>query len=241
MDIITSLAIVAFAALIHASFQLSVSVLSLMSGHAIGAKRSHRRLMRLVAGFTLGAGGMTLLLIGFGTLLANKFFAAQTPALAWVAACGLLFGLGMAVWLFYYRREQGTTLWIPRSFASYLSDRSKRTTRSAEAFGLGLSSIVGELLFIVAPIAVSALAIVHLPATWQLVAIGLYTGISMLSLLVVGGLVGSGHRLSDIQRWREANKQFLRVSAGLGLLILGCYVYVNEVVAVTAATGGVGL
>ncbi len=68
MDILSSLAIVAFAGLIHASFQLSVSMLSLMSGHAIGAKRSHAKLMRLIGGFILGAGVMTMLLLGFISL-----------------------------------------------------------------------------------------------------------------------------------------------------------------------------
>ena len=63
MDTFTSLAIVGFAALIHASFQLSVSVLTLLSGHAIGAKKSHARLVRLTTSYTTGAGVMTLLIV----------------------------------------------------------------------------------------------------------------------------------------------------------------------------------
>ena len=167
MDTVSSLAIVAFAGLIHASFQLSVSMLSLMSGHAIGAKRSHAKLMRLIGGFIFGAGVMTMLLISFASLvLLHVFDGKAAPEIAWVLGCGLLLGVGVAVWLFYYRRQSGTTLWIPRGVASYLSERTKVTKRSAEAFGLGLTSVISELLFIVAPVVVSALVIIHLAPVW---------------------------------------------------------------------------
>lgn len=239
MDILSSLAIVAFAGLIHASFQLSVSMLSLMSGHAIGAKRSHAKLMRLIGGFILGAGVMTMLLLGFISLVfLHSFAESGTPKLAWVASCGLLFGIGIAVWLFYYRRQSGTTLWIPRSAAAYLSERTKLTKRSFEAFALGLTSITSELLFIIAPVIVSALVIIQLPPLWQLAGIGLYTAISLLSLLIVSVLVGSGHKLSVIQKWREKNKTFLQFCAGFGLLILGFYLYVDQVLAIDVVSLG---
>jgi hypothetical protein len=158
----------------------------------------------------------------------------------WVIMCGLLLGLGVAVWLFYYRRhEKGTTLWVPRGIARYLSERTKATTYSAEAFGLGLSSVIGEILFIFAPIILSALVLIHLPSVWQLVGLGIYTLVSLFSLFIVGALVGSGHRLSAIQKWRENNKHFLQFSAGGGLLVLGFFIYVNEILAsTTLASGG---
>lgn len=237
MDITTSIAIVAFAALIHASFQLSVSTLSLMSGHAIGLKRSHGILLRHIVGFNFGAIVMTVLLFCLTALVVLRSFGTTTPVLAWVVACGLLFGIGIAVWLFYYRRDHGTTLWIPRSLARYLAERSKRTHRSAEAFGLGLSSVIGEVLFIIAPLSVAVLATIHLTWSYQLLAIGTYALVSMLSLFIVTVLVGGGHKLSAIQRWREKHKYFLQFSAGLGMIVLGFYVYVNEVIAVTAASG----
>lgn len=239
MDITGSLAIIAFAGLIHASFQLSVSMLSLMSGHAIGAKRSHAKLMRLIGGFIFGAGVMTMLLLSFTSLVAIQIFNGSTvPTLAWVLCCGLLFGIGVAVWLFYYRRQHGTTLWIPRSAASYLSERTKVTKRSAEAFGLGLTSVISELLFVIAPIVASAFVIISLPPLWQLTGIGIYTATSLLSLLIVSVLVGSGHKLSLIQKWREKNKTFLQFCAGFGLLILGFYLYVSQVLAMGVVSLG---
>lgn len=240
MNITGSLIVVAFAALIHASFQLSVSVLSLLSSHTIGAKRSQARLVRLTGSYIFGSAVMTLLLLSTASLLLLHTTGGTPPRLVWVVMCGLLFGLGVAVWLFYYRRhEKGTTLWVPRGIARYLSERTKATKYSAEAFGLGLSSVMGEILFIFAPIALSALILIQLPGEWQLVGLGIYTVVSLLSLFIVGALVGSGHHLSTIQRWRENNKHFLQFAAGGGLLVLGFCIYVNEILgATTFASGG---
>lgn len=236
---INSFAIIAFAALIHASFQLSVSMLTLMSGHAIGSKSSHAKLLRLTNSFSLGVAIMTMLSLSFIAFTLQQYFSSGIPAVAWASACGLLIGLGVAVWVFYYRRDPGTTLWIPRGMARYLSDRTKHTKQSAEAFGLGISSVIGELIFIFAPMAVGALALLQLDPGMQVVGITLYTFISLLSLLIVNGLIGSGHKLSHIQKWRENNKRFLQFAAGSGLLVLGFYLYVDKVIAASAMTGGV--
>ncbi len=235
---ISSLAIIAFAALIHASFQLSVSMLTLLSGHAIGSKTAHSKLLRLTNGFLLGVGVMTMLIISFIAFVFQHTFGSEIPLVAWAISCGLLLGLGIAVWAFYYRKEKGTSLWLPRGIARYLSDRTKATKHSAEAFGLGLSSVIGELIFVFAPMVISALVLVRLEPIWQLAGIALYTAISLLSLLIVNALVGSGHKLSRIQKWRETNKRFLQFAAGSGLLILGFYVYVDQVLSVTALAYG---
>lgn len=239
MDYLSSIAIVILAALVHASFQLSVSVLTLMSGHAIGSKQSHSRLLKLTHGFVLGAGTMTLFTISFVAYIASLLFGTQPPLLVWAACCGVLVGLGVSVWLFYYRKARGTSLWIPRGMATYLSNRSKQTKQSAEAFGLGLSSVVGELLFIIAPIIVAALILIHVPVQWQLVGVLGYTLIAMAPLCIVNASIGSGHKLSTIQRWRESNKHFLQFSAGTGLLVLGFFVYVDQVLSVLVVAPGV--
>ncbi|MDN5275457.1 MAG: rane protein of unknown function [Candidatus Saccharibacteria bacterium] len=236
MDIPTSLAIVAFAALLHASFQLSVSVLTLLSSHSIGSKRPLKNLLSLTTSFVIGAAVMTLLLLSFVALVVISVYETEVPLVVWAVACGLLSGVGIAVWIFYYRREQGTSLWLPRGTARFLSDRTKATTHPAEAFSLGLTSVIAELLFIIAPLLVSALVLVELPALWQLIGIAVYTVIASLSLIIVWVLIGSGHALSGIQKWRESNKRFLQFAAGSGLLILGIFVYVSKVL--STAVGG---
>ena len=237
MDILSSLLVVAFAGLIHASFQLSTSVLTTLSGHVIGSKKSHATTLRLTSSFVFGAGLMTLLLVTFTAYVMSQAFGSSIPLYIWSIAAGLLFGIGIAVWLFYYRKGEGTTLWIPRSLASYLGDRTKATKLSGESFGLGLVSVLSELLFIIGPVIISALVIVQLPSQWQLIGVAVYTIISLLSLAIVWMLVGSGHSLSRIQKWREENKGFLQFAAGSGLLVLGFYIYVAQVI--TASVGGI--
>jgi len=234
MDIASSLAIVTLAALIHASFQLSVSVLTLLSGHAIGAKHSHARIMRLTFGFVSGAAVMTILALSFISLIFLHLFGNDAPQFVWAIACGLLIGVGLAVWFFYYRHEKGTTLWIPRSFARHLSDRSKATKNATESFSLGLTSVISELLFIAAPMIISALVLVQLPGHWQLVGIAIYSVVSLVTLFSVWVLIGSGHKLSSIQKWREDNKHFLQFAAGGALAVLGFFVYVCKILSDTA-------
>ena len=231
MNILCSLAVITLAALVHASFQLSVSVLTLLSSHALGAKKSQSKLLHLTTSFLAGSGLMTILLLSSISLVLITIFKEGIPPILWAIVFGLLIGTAFAIWLFYYRHEKGTTLWIPRNIASYLTSRIKSTKLGAEAFGLGLSSIVGEILFIIAPLVVSALAIIQLPTAWQLIGIILYTIISMLSLIIVWVLIGSGHSVSQIQRWRESNKNFLQFAAGAGLSVLAIFIYVNEFLA----------
>lgn len=240
MEIASSLAIIALAGLIHASFQLSVSMLTLLSGHTIGSRASHTKVLRRTGSFISGVTLMTLLLLSFLTLVLQIFFQSTIPPLVWSIGCGLLFGLGIAVWAFYYRKAAGTTLWLPRGIATFLSRRTKATKSSAEAFSLGMASVVAELLFIIAPLAVSAMALIHLEPLWQGIGITLYVLMSSISLFVVGMMVGSGHKLSGIQKWRESNKRFLQFAAGSGLLILGFFTYVDQVlsVAVISQLGG---
>ena len=94
---------------------------------------------------------------------------------------------------------------------------------------LPISSVVAELLFTIVPIITAACAIIGLPPIWQIVGAAGYTLAASLGLLIVALLIGSGRQLSRIQRWREQNKYFLQFAAGLGLIILGFYIYVNTV------------
>lgn len=229
-DTTSSLAIIALAALIHASFQVSVSTLTLMSGHALGKKTAHGRLLRLVGGFISGVAVLTLLLLSATAFLFSQLFPYDTPMIIWAMLCGATIGVAIAVWLYYYREQKGTSLWIPRSMADYLNDRSKATKHPAEAFSLGLASVLSELLFIFAPLLISALVLVRLSPALQLAGVGLYVGISLLPLLIFGALIGGGHTLARLQKWRESNKRFLQFAAGSALFALGMYVYVEKVI-----------
>lgn len=229
MDIATSLVVITLSALIHASFQLSTSVLTLLSANSIGTQKTHRKLVGLTVSFVFGAGLMTLLLISFVTLIFMIIYDKVIPQIIWSGTCGLLIGVGLSVWLFYYRREKGTMLWIPRNIAKYLTERTKAVKLNAEAFSLGLSSVTAEILFIIAPITISAIVLIGLPPIWQLAGLAIYVSLSVLSLIVVSVAISKGNRISRIQKWRESNKYFLQFASGAGLIILSIFIYVSEI------------
>lgn len=238
MEILVPFAIVALAALIHASFQLSVSVLTLLGGHSIGARMSKKKTLRLISSFVFGVCVATLLLVSFTSLIFLHSFGTEVPLVAWAVVCGVVLGVGVAVWLFYYRKgKSGTSLWIPRSFARHLNQRSRQTGRSIEAFSLGLTSVFTEIVFIIPTIALAALTLIGLHGAWQLLGLALYSVISLSGLLIVWALIASGRSLSRVQKWRESNKRFLQFSAGSALMVLGFYVYVTQVISTTAGAG----
>ena len=239
MDYITAFGIIALAALIHASFQLSVSMVTLLTSHAIGREDKASRLLRLVGSFLFGTIVMTLLSVSFTTFVVSQFNKSTVSPIAWSMVSGLMIGLGVAVWAFYYRRERaGTSLWIPRGMARFLAERAKATHYSAESFSLGLVSVIAEGIFVIGPTLATAFTLVYLPVPLQLAGAGLYTLIASLGIVIVAVLIGSGRSLSRIQKWRESNRRFLQFAAGSALVILGFFIYVNEVVATTVALRG---
>lgn len=230
MSTIETVVIIAFAAAIHASFQLSVSVLTVMSGHALGKKTAHKRLLRLTSSFALGAMTMVTLMVSTLALLASNL-GSTVPILAWSTTSGIVIGVGVAVWLFYFRyRSGGTVLWIPRPMADYLSNRARKTKIAPESFGLGLTSVIAESVFVIAPSLVAALVLAHAGTALQLGGLALYALIATLPMLVIVARLGAGNSLAVMQRWRERHKRFLQFSAGSALVILGIYIYSQTVI-----------
>lgn len=234
MDTLTSFSIIALAALIHASFQLSVSMVTLLSSHATGHNVPDNRVLRLVGSFFCGTVVTIMLIIAALTYTATLLFPEQIPAVIWSVLTGVLVGIGVIVWIIYYRRGDGTALWLPRSFARFLDKRTRATSSSVEAFSLGQTSVIAELIFIIAPAATAALSIIALPQNLQAWGVLAYTAIASLGMIIISMLLGSGHNLSHIQRWRENNKRFLQFAAGAGLIIVGGYLYVTQVVSIAA-------
>lgn len=231
---LSSFAIIGAAGLIHASFQLSVSMLTLLGGHAIGKKTRHNALIRRMHSFNLGAGLITSLILATSVYvfirIINDFRAEQLVA---STVAGLLIGLGFATWAFYYRRkESGAKLWLPRGMAKFLTERSKATRSSSEALSLGMTGVVAEILFIIGPILAASLAIMTLPEHLQLAGIFAYTILSLMPLIFITALVGSGAKITHIQRWKESHKRFLQFAAGGFMLILAGFIFVDRVIGI---------
>ncbi len=229
MNTFDSFAILFLAGAIHASFQVSVSMLTLLSGHSFGRRVAHTRVMQLAMSFLGGTVVMTLLGLSFGALVFGNAYAVYgNQQTWWIGLSVLSVVVGIAVWITYYRRTKaGTELWIPRSMATFLRARTKATRSAPEAFGLGLVSVVAETLFVIAPLAIAAYIVAQMAAPLQLAGLAFYVAVANAPLLTIVMLIGGGHSVAKIQKWRERNKRFLQFAAGSALIILGVYFYVD--------------
>ena len=201
-----SLLIILVAALTHASYQLSVSVLTLLSGHALSRKVSHRRVCGLAGSYTLGALLMTLLLLCSLVYTVSSSLGNTIPTAAWAAASGIVIGLGLTSWIFYFRKKAGASLWLPRAF------------------------IIGPLLVAALVIATTK----H--NAMLLTQLAVYVLVAVAPLGIIWLTLARNSSLATVQRWREKHKWFLQFMAGTVLVALGIYLYVTYVLSVEAVT-----
>lgn len=229
MDIFTVFLVIILASGVQASFQLSVSIFTLISGHKISQRLPHRKIMKLSTAMVLGVFITNILLfsaLAFWMSGLSNIFASNFKAF-WAGAIGLLAGVSLASWIFYYKKGKntGTEIWLPRNFAHYLSQKTKTSEHSAEAFSLGAGSVLAEILFIFPPLFSAVLATTMVSTAWQFVALTTYVFIANFPLFVVYCLISGGHNLSQIQMWRERNQRFLKLFASLGAILLSVIIW----------------
>lgn len=228
LDLSPFLLIVVGAVFVHACFQLSVSVLTLLSSHTIGRRLPNSRLLSLNFWYILGCIIMiTLLQLGAIALL--RFGLTHNETITTVVTLSLLPLVALLVVLLYYRRGRGTQLWLPRAAAQYITARAKRTRSSVEAFTLGTATVVTELPFAIAPLAIVAFAFQGFRADrWFSMSLG-YALAVCVPLVFIAFYLSSGHKISSIQRWREDSKDFLKWSSAAALLLLTVYLGVLQI------------
>lgn len=94
---------------------------------------------------------------------------------------------------------------------------------------MGATMVIAELPFVLAPLILVSLLFRTSQGVMDLWTILGYSIGACLPLLIMTGLISSGHKISSIQRWRETNKTFLQWTSGLVLVLLGVYIYGLEV------------
>lgn len=228
LDLSPFLLIVAGAVFVHACFQLSVSVLTLLSSHTIGRRLPNSRLLNLNFWYILGS-ILMITLLQLGTIALLRWGLTHNATATTVITLSLIPLIALLVVLLYYRRGRGTQLWLPRPAAQYITDRAKRTKSSVEAFTLGMATAVTELPFAIAPLAIVAFALQGFRVDrWFTMSLG-YSLAVCAPLIFVAFYLSSGHKISSIQRWRESSKDFLRWTSAATLLLLALYIAVLQI------------
>lgn len=218
-----AVAILVAAALLHASFQVAASVLTLLSGHSLGYNRSHNRLLRLCISYVAGNILMISLLLLGALYILSAIYSSLTEIWSAIAILGIITGISSL--LLYYRGRQAR-IWMPTGAVQYLYERSKVTKRSFEAFGLGLVTGIAELPFIATPLLFAAMILRGQPDVDRLGAAFGYALIACLPLLFLLALIGSGKKINELEKWREQNRRFIQIMSSIGLVILSCYAFV---------------
>ena len=202
-----------------------------MSSHSLSRRVSTRRLLGLGLSYSLGALITTslilLAIVSYTTIGANNSDHAGLRSLMLVVTT-LLPLVGLVTVFFYFRRGQGTQLWLPRPVAKYLLERSKKTSSAYEAALLGAGTVVGELPFLLAPLLLVATIIANQPVASWLLLVKTYSLLAVLPLIIATLYVTSGHSPARIQRWRESNKRFLQWTSGLALIALTFYLTILQ-------------
>ncbi|MDR0398090.1 MAG: hypothetical protein LBH36_02840 [Candidatus Nomurabacteria bacterium] len=230
MDALLNFSIVTLAALIHASFQLSVGCLILLFHHSFATAKTRARNREFVGSYISGAGLTIFLVLSATCYWLVESFGWEAPSLLLSIEAGLLFVLGIILVFFYYRGSKHTELYLPRGLAKFLTERIKKTSNNHEAFIFGVSSVLGELPFVIVVALVGASGIVALPEDLRPLTVLLYVLISILPLIIISVSLGNSHTVGSIQKWRVRNKTFLKIMAGLGALVLGAYLIVFKLV-----------
>lgn len=224
-DTFSAIVILAVVVFVHASFQLSVSVLTLLNAHTLTRKLRTVQVTALNAWYIIGA-VVTIALLTLGGTALLRMIDAHYPHTTETLALIIAPLTALMVVLFYYRRGPGTRLWLPRPAIKHITERAKKTRSRVEAFSLGSITAFVELPFTLAPIAIFGLILSSLPSSSWLYYSMLYSFVVCVPLLFVMVYITSGHSLSSVQHWREDSKGFLKWSSAIALILLTIYILV---------------
>lgn len=216
------------AVFVHVCFQLSVSVLTLLSSHTIGRRLPNTRLLSLSFWYILGVGSMVGLL-ALSAISAERLLLAHDRTFAVIVSFTVAPLIALLTILFYYRRGRGTRLWLPRPAAEYITERAKKTRSSVEAFALGATTALTELPFAIAPLAMVGFVTQGIASERWLALSVLYALAVCAPLAFVAFYISSGHAVSSVQRWREQSKDYLKWTSAIALILLTVYVAVLQI------------
>ncbi|MBR2659703.1 hypothetical protein IKD60_03000 [Candidatus Saccharibacteria bacterium] len=214
--------VVLLAGVVHAMLQLGIGTLLILY-HASLGKHITLRTRSLVTNYIFGNALLTGLSVSAAGFIIYIICRGEMNPAMLTIVMGVLIALAVSVWTFYYRRGKSTELWLPKSVARYINKRANVTESNTEAFGLGMLACFAEAPFTIILVLVAGNSIVALPQALQILAIAVYTFLSILPLFVMRIAVRKGQTIVDVQKWRIRNKNFLRVLAGIGFLVLAVF------------------
>ena len=210
MSVLLSVIILVLIVFILDSLQLVPGIFSIFYHSALG-KNTRNKTDDLSLGFIFGT--EIFVAIFFATMYSVFSFiflngGSCNQILLFILA-GILFAEGLAFLLFYYRRGKGTALFIPRSIAKNISNKTIKTR--SDAILLGLFAGVPELLFTLPLYIVATIALLNVPNFSACLVIISYILLTTIPLFIIRTAYRAGRNLAEIERFRIKIKPFIRI------------------------------
>ncbi len=183
-------------------------------------------------------------IIGFETLIAlmfilfNFLFCAlsftkinlENPILIWIII-GILVALSVAYFCFYYQKGPGTKLFISRTIAQNFDKKAQTVKSRSDAFALGFTAGIPELLFtiplyFISTIEISKLCLSDIPCCALII---IFIILSAVPLFIQHAFFRTNHNLADFEKNRIKNKTFFRFFTSFLYLILAIFIILFEV------------
>jgi hypothetical protein len=225
MSVLTSLGILLFASFACAFLQLTPSVFTIFY-HYASAKRSRDKALDFSSYFIIGAEFMAaIVMILLYFVLSEILLTMDESALkiARYVLAGILGALGIFVLLFYYRRGEGTELFISRKMARALTLQAKNVKKPSDAFLLGLSVGTLEIIFTLPIYIIAVFEIQNFPSkiALQPLLTFIFIFISVIPSMSIRGQFYRLHRnFAEIMRGRVRQKTFNRIMLGASYILL---------------------
>lgn len=229
MSVFTSAGILILSMLIMAFLQLTPSVFLLFSHYSYG-KYSRKNTSNASLFFILGVEVSTVLIYILLYIAMSSLYIAPTftdNLLGWIIA-GVMVATGIIFPFYYFRKGQGTKLFISRRLAKEFDYKAKTIKTRSDAFVLGFISSLPELIFSFPIYIIAILEIMKIGdlAIIRAVLSLCFVLIKIAPLLAIHLAMDHGYNLVNLQKIKVKNKQFIRIFTSLTYVLIGILIII---------------
>ena len=204
--------------------QLELSIATLMSGHSLGQQTSRHRLNQMLNQFTVGFILITwLLFASICLVVTNFYFPLQwlSNGLLWPILATLLAIQVATMVILQICRPKLPHPWLPKDMRTFLTKRATKTKSPAEAFSLGVTSLLANFGVLILPLTIAAATTMwYLPGFLLVTTTILFSLVIGLPLVIMQLFVLNDTPISAVQRFTIKYRRFFQLVRTISLLLL---------------------
>lgn len=206
------------------SLQLELSIATLMSGHSLGRQTSRRRLNQMLNQFTVGFILITWLMFASVCLVVTNIdiiLQWLIDGVLWIFLIIALLIQAIATVIVQARYSKLPHPWLLKDMRTFLTTRATKTKSPAEAFSLGVTSLLACFGVLTLPLIVAAIATMwYLPGFLLVIITVLFSLIVGAPLVVMQFFILNDTPISAIQRFTIKHRRFFQIIQVVSLLLI---------------------